>query len=118
MKLKFRSSQRLWQIPLLPAEAIHLLANEGQQPDSPLGPQGHPASSSPVTLGNALESGPAEGHSDLAKVLEMNNTLIQSIRNGYPDNPIFHLVLAKPEQYTKSFIIHDSLIWTTNLKGT
>ena len=71
-----------------------------------------------MTLGNVLGSGSAEGHSGLAKVLETNDTLIQSIKNGYPNDPMFRLVLAKPEQYTKSFTIRDNLIWTTNLKET
>lgn len=80
------------------------LANEGHQSDSPLGSQERSAPNSPATLGDALESGPAEGHPDLAKVLETNDTLTQSIRNGYPDDPMFRLVLARAIRK----ILHDS----------
>jgi len=77
-----------------------LPANEEQKPDDLLGTHTPPA-----TLGDALGNGPTGELPDLSNALSANNTLVQSIKDGYPNDPMLQLVLAKPEQQAKSFTI-------------
>jgi len=104
--------------PLRNQDSISLPANEDQGPGDTSEPQGDPAPNLPATLGDALGNGPTRGLPDLPKALNTDDILLQSIKDGYPDDPMFRLVLAKPEQHTKSFTIREGLIWTTNLKGS
>ena len=97
---------------------ISLPANEDQGPSNASEPQGDPVPNPPATLGDALGNGPTGGLPDLPKALNADDILLQSIKDGYPDDPMFRLMLAKPEQHTKSFTIREGLIWTTNLKGS
>jgi len=58
-----------------------LPANEEQKPDDLLG--AHTA-----TLGDALGNGPAGELPNLPNALSANDTLVQSIKDGYPNDPM------------------------------
>ena len=68
---------------------ISLPANEDQGPGDASEPQGDPVPNPPATLGDALGNGPTGGLPDLPKALNADNILLQSIKDGYPDDPMF-----------------------------
>jgi len=92
-------------VPPQDQDNISLPANKEQKPDDPSGTHTPPASNLPATLGDALGNGPTGELPDLPNALNVDNTLIQSIKDGYPDDPMFRLVLAKPEQHAKALTI-------------
>jgi len=76
-------------VPLWNQDNILLPVNEGQGPDDVLEPQRHPASNLLATLGDTPGNGPTEGLPDLPDTLNMDDLLLQSIKDGYPDDPMF-----------------------------
>jgi len=72
-----------------------------------------------MTLGNSLRDETTGEAPASNKCLETNKAMIESSKNGYPTDPLFlKIILDKLEQYTKSFVIRDGLIWTINNKGS
>lgn len=61
-----------------------------------------------MTIEDMLGSGPG-----MDNELMMDDGFLDSIRNGYTDNPLFKLVKDEPDHY-KHFEMTDGLIWTTS----
>ncbi len=43
-----------------------------------------------------------------------DNSFLDAVKKGYPEDPLTKIVLERPENYSKSFIVKDDLIWTHN----
>ena len=91
---------------------------EQREPDKPLKAQGTLACSHPIMLGDALGAGVAGESLGYAAILEVDDQFIQSIKDGYPDDLMFKLVIDHPKQHVKSFVICDRIIQMINSKGS
>ena len=89
-----------------------------RKPDEPPETQGTRTRNHPTTLGDALGTGSTGKPPGHPTTLETDDHFIQSIKDGYPNDPMFKLVIDHPEQHVKSFAIRNGIIRTINTKGS
>jgi len=81
-----------------------------RKPDEPPETQGTRTRDHPTTLGDALGTGSTGKPPGHPTTLETDDHFIQSIKDGYPNDPMFKLVIDHPEQHVKSFAIRNGII--------